>query len=167
MCWRGRSNKKVADKDIKVYKVLLKYEDKYIPYFYSDKLAYEVGKCYKQEMDVNKNSYLYTIRAGFHSYSIENTKIKRAQVGNLIKYEIGSVVYGDYFDEYYDVESDILHTTNNDLGDISVKDVVHFVKCIIPKGAEYFENEEGLIVSNEIIVTGEEMDLNFLDNFVV
>ena len=162
MCWEGLCNKKVADKDIKVYKVLLKYEDKYVPYYLSDKLAYEVGKLYKQEMVVEECYYdtSKVVNVGFHSYSMERTYVKRtSNYFGLVLYKLYTKM-GGYFEYYFDGKHNNVEVTNGFLSDktIILNGAVHFVKCIIPKGAEYFENEKGEIVSNMIIVTGEEMD---------
>ena len=147
MCWRGYSGSKVAKRDIEVYKAMFKDGKYYVPYFYSSSIAYEVGKLYKQNMDVQSGGYLYRVEAGFHSYSMEVTYVKRDRATNM--YGVWSKVDKYFRGYYYD------KLLNN----------VHFVKCIIPKGAEYFENEDGEIVSNMIIVTGEEMDKDMFVGF--
>lgn len=162
MCWKGKSSKKIAKRDIEVYKVLYKHEDKYVPYYQSDDLAYEVGKLYKQKMN-GRHSYdgFYMVSIGFHSYSMERTYVKRRNSScsfGLVTYRIYTKM-GDKIDVYFDDKYNTIEVTNGFLSNetTTIKDEVHFVKCIIPKGAEYFENEDGEIVSNMIIVRGDEM----------
>ena len=169
MCWIGKNVKRIAERDIEVYKVLYKHKDKYVPYFYCGYLAYEVGKLYKQEMNVLNDGIYCEVDAAFHSYSMERTYVKRRDNPFLTTYRIYSKNDESWFDHYYDDKHNTIQVTNKFLSDetIILKEDVHFVKCIIPKGAEYFENEDGEIVSNKIVVTGDEIDKGEFDKFKV
>ena len=152
--------------------MLYKHEDKYVPYYLSDKLAYEVGKLYKQEMVVERcyDDTSKVVNVGFHSYSMERTSVKRKTKHfglDLDLYRIYTKM-GGCFDYYLDGKLNNFEVTNGFLSHetIVINGVVHFVKCVIPKGAEYFENEKGEIVSNEIIVTGEELDKDGFEKFL-
>ena len=176
MCWQGKkSDRRVADKDIEVYKVMLKYGKRYVPYFRSSSMAYEVGKVYNTTMDenvfkknANSQSVSYCIFQGFHSYSMEKTCIKHKKQRYYASYSgklqtenlfiiANKGLYGNSIETYCEdkVKEEFENYKWKKKGVLNTK--LHFVKCIIPKGSAYYQNHDGVIVSESIIVTGEEI----------
>lgn len=150
MCWLSKVEKipRTAGEDIPVYKVMwLPYEEGKF-YSYYNEMEYEVRKVYSMEDFKPENAefilfgYSMRIDEGFHSYNKDKTKI----YDRLFCWEIqGST---ECFPMY---SRDIILTPPTDC---KYKDIVA-VKCIIPKGSTYYENEYGEIVSDKIMVTDE------------
>ena len=161
MCWKGSTQqRKVADKDIEVYKVMYKYQDKYLPYYKYSEFHYEPGTLYTQELIPLSISFyspdLCDIKIGFHSYSHKST-IPMITNSNCIRI---STPRGTLIAEYrgYSSETMDIYPTWY-CGKIEVNREIHIVMCVIPQGATYYENGQGEIVSNRIVVTGEEIPL--------
>lgn len=146
MCWIGKTtDKKVAEKDIVVYKVLRQKEDDksilYAPYFQSFK--YELGREYHMDkkinhsphytiMDISSISDIVSINQGFHCY---NGKCKCCC----------------RHDRHIDVAS------KSDTGLIAYfRDMCRYKlvisKGLIKKGTEYYENEYGEIVAESLLI---------------
>ena len=154
MCWNGYSNqKRVAEKDIETFKVVFRSnKGKYYPYFQTNKMVYEKDACYKTNLTKEKNrDGSITIHSGFHSYSIANTIIRKNTSWCIKRFSVFTK------DDMY-LESYIDNGTNFEYnlgGGVTLNARPYFVRCIIPKGATYYENAQGEIVSNKIIVKEE------------
>ena len=71
MCWSGKNEPKIAEKDIKVFKIAVRsgYEKNTIFSYYRG-YHYKVGETYREKirpMRINDN--LFRIDRGLHSYS--------------------------------------------------------------------------------------------------
>ena len=159
MCWKGRKNDmRRSDKDTKVFKVLYKkipYDKSEAPKYYAPLVAceYELNKEYEvapikplwaSPFDIRMNQC--KIDEGLHSFStkikvekkpISNSKILYCKIGNYNfparKYNLFSM--GNlYLDQSGEFECVV-------------------VEAIIPAGTVYWENPEGEIVSNKLILT--------------
>lgn len=144
MCWLSTEKKdyRIANEDIHVYKVMLqKPGGRIFDSFYFHK-TYETGQVYKTVVNPVYNNiecfYRTRIEGGFHSYDKSKTIIK----GNSF-YWIIKVKNRPY-------NPDIIHCPYSIRG---YEDIVA-VECVIPKGSFYYMNEDGEIVSNQIMVTG-------------
>jgi hypothetical protein len=135
MCWTGKlEDKRVADKSITVYKILAKrHNNTYVaPYM---ETIYEVGEMYTiSSLNPLKTAFgcSYIINKGFHSFD------KNCTVCYLPNYST-SVFGADGFFNCY--------ITCWHAGDIAV-----IAKCTIPKGATYYRNYRGEIVSDTLII---------------
>ena len=138
MCWIGtRTQKWIATKDIPCKKVI-GYDEKVgvyrpwimraLPCFYS------IGHLYTADFGIEQRScehYYLQIHKGIHCYANSLKVCKR--------HEYGMVVGNNLF------------TVGNNLfiGDkATLKPIL--VDCIIPRGATYYENERGEIVTNKL-----------------
>ena len=152
MCWtyydlNDKSPQKLrATKDIHVFKIAFVDEDNtVIPYFYSDtSLVYEEGKSYHSPLDepiyqlLNKKdpSQYYIINHGLHSYNAKKCKfvIKKPSETSL------SIV--------------VLNDNEIFLGCFNIGQILNgkmaVMDCSIPKGATYYENEYGEMVSDSL-----------------
>ena len=172
MCWRGtKRDRRVADKDIETYKVMYKYENKYVPYYYYIIKAYKVGETYKEtleEISIYDSKYLpwihnekdaIKIENGFHSYSSENTDIAHRKMYNTEGFAMltkdNSLL--DYYGEGYLTNDNEPIKVGWSKDPVNLEDKLYVVKCIIPKGSTYYENDKGEIVSDTIIITGDEI----------
>lgn len=147
MCWKIENHKyfnnpekyhKISEEDIVVYKFGWENDGKFFPSYYpefgyepnsiNDKVSLKVIK----EGRVCIGTYYNYIDEGYHSYSRECGIINSFN-------DIG--VYSKNDSEknldYYDFDDPFIG------------------KFIIPKGSEYYENEDGEIVSSNIIWTGQ------------
>ncbi len=124
MCWTSFKSpvRRIAEQDITCYKVIFVAENKVISYY--QEYEYEFEKLYTTEIsNVAENGYVFIIIQGFHSYE-HCPKIN----SEGIESENGTVY------KFYNM------------------DTIDTVRCIIPKGSEYYINENGEIVSNAIII---------------
>lgn len=133
MCWNGHSGqKKVAEKDIEVYKIGVKANKAiFTPYFIT-KFSYIAG--IKNTTDPNFN--ISHINEGFHGYiniALTITVVTPVSVVIQKNTKDKSVIS--------------IYPTNNEL--------LYLGKFIVPKGAIYCVNESNEIVSNQIIYTGQ------------
>lgn len=128
MCWKTRKTpiKQIAESDLKVYKIL-KYVENYIISPIRG-FIWELNKTYKTELD-NPNYYIderrNVINCGFHSL-LDSPKLHRTMF-------FASRIW-------YIKSSDIMLYSPNE----------YVFEAIIPKGSEYYENENGEIVSNQL-----------------
>lgn len=127
MCWisRQKPEARIAGKDIPVIKIL-KFNN-YTLFSFHYKFNYFKNRKYEiNNLEINDYSFIsyYTITKGFHSYS-NDCKIIPLQ-SNFFK-----IIYNNKYVDAYPTP---------------------FVKasCIIPKGSEYYLNENGEYVSNSI-----------------
>lgn len=109
-------------------------------------MDYEAGKVYSTHMepiDIDTYplcaKYRIMINEGFHSYDDKKTEISE-----------GPNFWGIYSKEAKNVWLDII---SFDFLDDEYREIVA-VECIIPKGACYYENEFGEMVSDQLMVTG-------------
>jgi hypothetical protein len=144
MCWYGKLlSKQVAKKDIHCKKVIA-YNPKdkyYFPYYviYGDIRRYEIGKTYTSNLEIRNIRMSHVdllqhchIEDGLHCYSWDVTVVAN-KVDNsafTITAKTGGIAYYS-FDEPQ-LRYPIL------------------VDCIIPKGATYYENDYGEIVTNTL-----------------
>lgn len=145
MCWITRKKEnaigRIAEKDINVYKIM--YEVKCNLYSWYNNFPYEVNTTYiwNKKLKISRFFDCWTIEKGFHSYSNESTIISKEN--------------NRAFGESFVVRSH----NNNELCDSYFVSTgyclrnIKKVECIIPKGAIYYENEGGEIVSNQIKIT--------------
>lgn len=138
MCWdSNKLETKIADKDIQVFKIV-NWNNTSV---YQD-FHYETGKEYEsyvriEREDWSDNEGHYTISQGIHSYNSRKVHVEYS--------------YKDYFgnicSKYFKVVG------NNMTIDYFVRVYMRLkcVDCVIPKGATYYENEQGEIVSNRLI----------------
>ena len=151
MCWTTYKEElatpRTADKGIKVFKVCRPTDDPNCaePYYFNHYGDYKVGKTYFIYADVfvrqikqpNLQTY-YEIDRGYHSYNPEkiNVSVDESATTFLrngaMNYSITCNDNGAYIDYFF------------------LKRNLVKVDCTIPKGATYYENEKGEIVSNSI-----------------
>lgn len=131
MCWRGKNIKKKAVEDIHVFKIGT-YVDETCATSYFQRFLYEVGGKYRSEIVLKRNAGdRITINEGLHSYSFFKTAIAGTKNSLIVRSGL------DYLETYPTT------TFGVELAKIY---------CTIPKGAIYFENEFGEIVSNELVI---------------
>lgn len=147
MCWKATTSlevtRRIANKDIKVYKVILRtMGGKYYSYYEAHR--YEVGKTYETSLDYPCGNW--TIECGFHSYKADAVFFKKHLISTLGVYTrllVGDVVVERMLDWYH------LRPMAY-LDDCTLKGVVSICEFIVPKGATYYKNNQGEIVSNKI-----------------
>ena len=150
MCWFGeRNDKRVAKEDIRCKKVFYRQPGyfkvkRYVsPVF---KAPYKQGDTATSKIGIHQGIGYWMIDEGIHCYGMDKVKIERsiAQCGERLVAKILRVdCYGmkDYQSVFY----------GNDIG---MQVVV--LECIIPKGSVYYENNQGEIVTEKLII-GEEI----------
>lgn len=132
MCWiNTKAEKQIAEKDIKVFKLGETHEDLFCSMYIGFK--YQLNQLYTSCIDIEFQDYSgsFVGSQGFHSYdpSIVHLEIREDVISRWAVYAGQRMLDFDTGDANY------------------VK-----AECIIPKGAEYYENEHGEIVSNQIII---------------
>lgn len=140
MCWVGEPFEKVADKDIKVYKVVRAThftnkqgrDEVQAEAWYRRDTVYFPGKRYHLGKKISprrtRNFCECYIEEGFHSYSAENTRITYSFHYGWLKVDSRNKFC---LDVYHYLPSVLI--------------------CIIPKGTTYYENDRGEIVSEELV----------------
>lgn len=135
MCWEGyKSQRRVAEEDIEVYKIGLVRDNIFICEFQD--YAYEKGVANK-ELVLKEEHYglgYITINEGYHSY--KRVSVKCDSLLGSIKY----IYRGSRIQPYSD-------------------GLFHLATFIIPKGSIYYENLDGEIVSSNILYTGKYLRL--------
>lgn len=135
MCWYGfKMQKKVAAKDIEVYKIGLVQDNRFICEF--QMYSYEKGVANKEIVLKEKyyGSCHILIDEGYHSY--KRVSIRFNSLSGKIKYIYRGYKIQPYLDGLY-----------------------HLATFIIPKGSIYYENLDGEIVSSNIVYTGRYLKL--------
>jgi len=144
MCWIGNlTDKKIASEAVTVYKILAwdGLNRKYVaPY---QRTEYKIGKMYTiSSLIPTKHCFgeYYLINEGFHTFNKDC----------LVRYGScrDAIIYGQN-----GVERMIIGGSLTDLAVIA--------KCTIPKGATYYENSRGVIVSDSLIVNEVYEDLPY------
>lgn len=161
MCWTGnKTDHKIAVKDIKVIKVVYVRADKKDNKCYAPLTGYEytLNKLYETKPLVVTvgHSRKSIIERGFHSFSM----------GVDILFEENHVrLYNDLHDLYMvcgykffdDIENIYPITKIKGVHEkVAGKFKLKLLECIMPEGTEYYENEDGEIVSNKLIITDKE-----------
>jgi hypothetical protein len=129
MCWisNNKPERLIAKECITVYKVVQIYPDGKILSYFND-FPYKLGEIYKTVITVKhlKDGYndFYFVEEGFHSYNYQS------EIG-LDPFLQTPITYDRNGTKYYG-------------------DAIYGMFCIIPKGAEYYVNEYGDIVSTSI-----------------
>lgn len=145
MCWIGKKEEAIrleAKKDIEVFKIIYKTEKKkYISYYWG--FEYKKNMIEKQDLRISNNfSDSILIHSGFHSYkSLDMLNVINNRGINVCVRPING--FG---------------RTIDNVSSIYGKDKLIIAKFIIPKGSEYYENQHGEIVSNQIIFKEEVND---------
>lgn len=144
MCWVGKlTDRKVAIENVTVYKILAmdNYGNYFSPFIGS---YYSIGEKYVLNSITPKQDYVGVnvsvtckIYEGMHSFNgncmVEYDTIKRA----LVFKEDGIMLCSI---EIFNNNPILLHT------------FVVIAKCTIPKGSVYYENKDGEIVSDGLII---------------
>ena len=129
MCWNGHSEqKKVAEKDIEVYKIGRVQDNRFICEFRN--FSYKKGVP-NEELVLKEICWMgsISINEGYHSY--KRVSIRFNSLSGKIKYIYRGYKIQPYLDGLYDLAT-----------------------FIIPKGSIYYENLDGEIVSSNIVYTG-------------
>lgn len=136
MCWISTiAEKKTAEEDLFVFKILIdtchKRPNTLVSPVY--KCLYYIGEsyCNQEPLKVRINQYAdrYIINEGIHSYTTDCYVIKQDSDSCIVKNQAGEII-GKYLRiERYDYV---------------------ITSCIIPKGATYFVNYAGEVVSDII-----------------
>lgn len=135
MCWSSfHPIKKVAEKDIIVYKVLNVSGKSYYKGF-----CYEKGKLYSLNKQLKITNLNY-IKEGFHSYSEGSSFCWNIFFNTLIVKSPSGLIYENY-----------------------PKGIL--VRCVVPKGSEYYVNKLGEVVSNKIIVYEQDNSFSINNSF--
>ena len=153
MCWQIRKEEfdknpdkyhKVAKEDIVVYKFGVQNSNIFLS-IYQTNFWYEPNKSNKL-IKLEWLEFNQVIREGYHSYSGEcfyqTSPYRRDEYTLLNVYSKGENIHLDW----------CIGEELNNVG-----------KFIIPKGTEYYENEEGEIVSSNLIWTGKSISFNNLE----
>lgn len=134
MCWLGRCIRKVAKRDITVYKLGFISENNFISLYLN--YTYEIKKInkgIKLKPDIFCESELEpicTIYKGYHSYT--DISMPYSYLGLISRtIYLGKLPFTILLNNNY-----------------------YIAAFIIPKGYEYYENNKGEIVSSNIIYTG-------------
>jgi hypothetical protein len=148
MCWisNNKPERLVAKEDIAVYKVVqISPDDKILSYF--NDFPYKLGGIYDATITIKryKDEYndFYYVEQGFHSYKYKLEIVLDPFLKMPLTYDRNGTKY--YGDDIYGM------------------------LCIIPKGAEYYVNELGDVVSTSIksivLSTKELNDLDVGEHF--
>ena len=154
MCWTGKiDDKKIAEKDIVCKKIITHGNGKYFSYFRG--MEYEFNKLYEVELEMKVTESGHVLgNSGLHCYSNEicvkrNERSKELEVSyTSCEDKFGEVCLGSYFRSpvYRKVDEGECKKV------CSMANPV-LVECIVPKGAMYFENNVGEIISDQLILT--------------
>ncbi len=150
MCWFGdRNDKRVAKEDIRCKKVFYRTPGyfkvkRYVsPVF---KAPYKQGDTAISKIGIHLGTGYWMIDQGIHCYNMKKVEVERSMSESgerlIAKRPLSTKVYGANYQ--------CVHYGN----DIGMQVVL--VECIIPKGAIYYENKSGEIVTEKLII-GEEI----------
>ncbi len=132
MCWISKKSIQpiIATEDISVIKVLSKhirlYKEVLISPYYG--MEYKLDELYETDIKVEHGDCITSISEGFHSYSLKCPLKKTSNALIVWTKDCTNVITG-YIDNV-------------------TPDTVYL--AVIPKGATYYENDNGEIVSNQI-----------------
>jgi hypothetical protein len=134
--------KQIAQEDIKTVKVLRDTGGEFHAYF--QRFKYEFGKLYKTKLHVENLGYV-RIDKGFHSYNdttVPHVKTDGGYIGTCTKIDPKTCIQ---------VTNSIGQLLACYTSALPAYNVV-LVECTIPKGSEYWVNDDGEVVSNMIII---------------
>ena len=149
MCWFGeRNDKRIAKEDIRCKKVFFKQlghiRNRYVSPVM--KTMYVKGETYESDIVITRGISRWKIDEGIHCYNMKKVEVERSMSESgerlIAKRPLSTKVYGANYQ--------CVHYGN----DIGMQVVL--VECIIPKGAIYYENKSGEIVTEKLII-GEEI----------
>ena len=160
MCWMikklaycrdSKKYHKIAEKDITVYKIGYDSGNEFYPAFqtrygYEPNVIKEGIKLAFEENSFDIDTW-YEISKGYHSYSEDCS---------IVSFETRGVFMLSFY--VYNKGK-----ATNRIG--RYVDVTTIAKFIIPKGTEYYENEEGEIVSSQIMWTGQYVQHNTIQQW--
>lgn len=139
MCWitlhKERAIPKIADKDVKTFKVgLRKNNGTVVPYYFKDIETYTDGDKKTQDpLKIGFTGKYWTIETGYHSYSKELWYTTRGIVCIFAHCKAGCGKMMSYYPD-------------------TPKDTLVLIECTVPEGCTYYENEFGEIVSDTISI---------------
>ena len=154
MCWTSYNEpvKLIAEKDVPVFKVakIANNGKTILPYFFSTNDWYTENTVYLEpgitlNAKISGASKPYTISKGLHSYSVENIRLQDY-------YHIDKVI------KFIPLVRITTHKTTPMSQDFIVTGQTYQISnvaimlCTIPKGATYYVNEVGEIVSDKLEV---------------
>lgn len=137
MCWTslkefGIPQARTAEEDIIVYKIVAVGVGGIYSYFQNFGYKKQKEYCLDGELIIDgTNDYYYSISNGFHSYSGMCKVWVDAKVFIVSVYSLTEKIYWNY-----------------------INNATVVAECVVPKGSTYYENKNGEIVSNKIILTG-------------
>lgn len=168
MCWKTKKlpEKKVATEDISIIKVVAKNEDSdvIVPYYMLGTYKYKLGEEYKtrigligEHITYREEMPVYFIEKGFHSYSKDMCSYSKDKDAfgkeyiAITKPNLECAMFGTR------IHNELDKTSINKFGLFKEYEPV-VVSGYVPKGSEYYLNEEGEIVSDKIVLK-EVMDI--------
>lgn len=155
MCWQSTIlNKQIAKEDIPVKKICeiyypfgvlhsrdeIFYKSPCHSFVYSFSPAEKVNlivNTHKGSKEFLSGKTYYTIEAGYHCYNPEINMLFKREPSGYEGYELLTIIYNGI-----------------EIGKYVGRSLV-YVDMLIPKGSEYYENEQGEIVSNKLIILQE------------
>lgn len=155
MCWQGKCVMRRAAEDMVAHKIMYGVGDKLYPYYYNDNFTFEytIGERYKTSVSVIGGNEYDRIEEGFHSYGKGvHFKLEQTYTWGDVK----SCILVIAANVPNILTAHMQETCPWEIDDVTtIYPNVVIVKCIVPKGASYWVNEEGEMVSTEIIITDE------------
>lgn len=151
MCWFGeRNDKGIAKEDIRCKKVFFKQPGHIRNRYVSPvmKTMYVKGETYESDIVITRGISRWKIEEGIHCYNMKKVDVERSKSESRERLVAkvpftNNIYYGAQYHQYV--------YYGNDIG----MEVV-LVECTIPKGAIYYENKSGEIVTEKLII-GEEI----------
>ena len=147
MCWIERLENvhmQIADKDIEVYKIV--YEaNKQSCKSCVQGFIYKINTIYKiPSIQIRRtsifNSIIFCVEEAYHSYTKIQYTFSRISKKDSI-YKVKGIIFG------------------NQIVPLSFNNPYYAATFVIPKGSQYAVNEQGEIISNQIMYTGKYLKL--------
>ena len=134
----------IADKDIEVYKVVLEANKQsckscVLGFIYKISTIYKIPSIQIRRISIF-NSIIFCVDEAYHSYT-------------KIQYTLKSVTVNDSF---FKVKGTIF---GNQIVPLSFNNPYYAAMFIIPKGSQYAVNEQGEMISDQIMYTGKYLKL--------
>ena len=149
MCWNGATStertRRTAERDIRVLKMVSAYKGKYYSYFRG--FEFVVGETYKE--DIEKPDYCGDVSKGMHSYMADAVKFK-TEKNNSDQWSFWVCTEEQGMFEFYLFRDCIVSTYERGAMCVGNTCICEFT---IPKGAEYYLNRFGEVVSSSITFT--------------
>lgn len=152
MCWielQENVNIQITDKDIEVYKVVLKANKESCKscvkgFMYKANTIYKIPSVKIEKTYICKAfgvSNIISVEKAYHSYTKLQYTIEKNDVKNSLYYKCKGIIVGRH------------------LMSIRIDNPYYLATFIIPKGSQYAVNYSGEIISNQIIYTGKYLKL--------